>query len=121
MREAALKLALIAAGVALGLTVAESAVRVAGLGPPEVRSYDPVRGWQLKPGALGRQRSEGSADVTINGGGFRGPDVAIAKPPGVVRIAVVGDSFTEAMQVPYADCFSAVTERELSRCPLGGQ
>jgi len=121
MREAALKLALIAAGVALGLTVAESAVRVAGLGPPEVRTYDPVRGWQLKPGAIGRQRSEGSADVTINRGGFRGPEVAIARPPDVVRIAVVGDSFTEAMQVPYGDCFSAVAERELARCPLGGR
>ncbi len=99
-----------------GLIVAEIAVRFAGIAPPEVRSYDPVRGWQLKPGAVGRQRSEGQAAVTINRGGFRGPEVSIGKPGGVVRIAVLGDSFTEAMHVPYQECFCAVAERELARC-----
>jgi len=116
MRRAGPKLLLIVIGVLLGLTVVEIALRVAGIAPPEVRAYDPVRGWQLKPGATGLQRSEGHAHVVINTGGFRGPEVAVTKPPGVVRVAVVGDSFTEGMHVPYEQTFCAVMERELSRC-----
>lgn len=54
----------------------------------------------------------------INSGGFRGPEVSVAKPDGVLRIAVLGDSFAEAMQVPYPECFSAVAERELGACTL---
>jgi hypothetical protein len=44
----------------------------------------------------------------------------VAKPPGVVRVAVVGDSFTEAMHVPYEQTFCAVMERDLARCLPGG-
>ena len=116
-----LRLLLSIVGILLGLTIAEIGLRVAGIAPPEVRSYDPVRGWQLRPGAIGLQRSEGRARVTINGGGFRGPEVPIPKPPGVLRVAVVGDSFTEAMHVPYNQTFCAVIERNLASCPLGSR
>src|SRR6516165_10189675 len=121
MRRAGLRLLLSIASILLGLTAAEIGLRVAGIAPPEVRSYDPVRGWQLRPGAIGLQRSEGHARVTINNGGFRGPEVPTAKPPGVLRIAVLGDSFTEAMQVPYEETFCAVIERALAPCPLRGR
>lgn len=121
MRRAGLRVLLIIVGFLLGLTAAEIGLRVAGIAPPEVRSYDAVRGWQLRPGAIGLQRSEGHARVTINGGGFRGPEVPIAKPPGLLRVAVLGDSFTEAMHVPYEDTFCAVMERELASCPLVGK
>ena len=109
---------LVLVSVAIGLIIAEIAIRLVGIAPPEVRCYDASRGWRLKPGAIGLQRSEGHADVTINSGGFRGPEVPVAKPDGVVRIAVLGDSFAEAMQVPYPECFSAVVERELGACTL---
>jgi hypothetical protein len=121
MRRAGLRLFLSIVSILLGLTAAEIGLRVAGIAPPEVRSYDPVRGWQLRPGAVGLQRSEGHARVTINDGGFRGPEVLIAKPPGVLRIAVLGDSFTEAMHVPYEETFCSVIERNLTSCPLGGR
>jgi hypothetical protein len=121
MRRTVLRLLLSIVSILLGLTAAEIGLRVAGIAPPEVRSYDPVRGWQLRPGAIGLQRSEGHARVTINGGGFRGPEVPIDGPRGVLRIAVLGDSFTEAMHVPYDETFCAVIERELASCPLGGQ
>jgi hypothetical protein len=121
MRRAGLRLLLSIVSILLGLTAAEIALRVAGIAPPEVRAYDPVRGWQLRPGAIGLQRSEGHARVAINEGGFRGPEVPIAKPPGVLRLAVLGDSFTEAMHVPYDETFCAVIERHLASCPLGGR
>ncbi len=112
----ALNLLLVVSGAALGLLIAELGARLAGIKPLEVRCYDTARGWKLTPGAVGIQRSEGGSEVRINSGGFRGPDVAVSKPPGVFRIAVLGDSFTEAMHVPYEQSFSAVIERELLRC-----
>src|SRR5262249_52605790 len=79
MHRAGLRLLLSIASILLGLAVAEIGLRVAGIAPPEVRSYDPVRGWQLRPGVIGLQRSEGHSRVTINDGGFRGPEVSTTK------------------------------------------
>lgn len=70
------------------------------------------------PGGHGWQREEGNAYVEINRQGFRGPERSLKKPKGVFRVAILGDSFTEAQQVPYEQTFSAVIERELGRCPL---
>jgi hypothetical protein len=121
VRGTGLKLLLCVIGVILGLAIAEVLVRLAGVAPPEVRTYDSTRGWQLKPGAIGLQRSEGHAHVTINSGGFRGPEIPTPKPRGTVRIAVLGDSFTEAMHVLYKESFCAVIERGLARCSHSGQ
>src|SRR5262249_2566845 len=40
----------------------------------------------------------------------------IEKPARTIRIAVLGNSWTEALQVPLESTFSAVMERELARC-----
>ena len=40
----------------------------------------------------------------------------IAKPADTLRVAVVGDSFTEAPQVAYEQTFCAVAERALGGC-----
>jgi hypothetical protein len=39
------------------------------------------------------------------------------KPPGTFRVAILGDSYAEAMQVDASQAFWAVAERELARCP----
>ncbi|SRR5579885_536846 len=111
-----LNLLLAVFGLTLGLLIAEIGARLAGIKPLEVRCYDAARGWKLKPGAIGTQRSEGGSEVRINSGGFRGPEVPVSRPPGTLRVAILGDSFTEAMHVPYEQSFSAVVERELARC-----
>src|SRR5262249_26814814 len=54
--------------------------------------------------------------VRVNSAGFRGPEWTVAKPPGTFRIAVLGDSFTEAPQVAYEQTFCSVLEGELARC-----
>ncbi|MGZ6228253.1 MAG: SGNH/GDSL hydrolase family protein, partial [Candidatus Binataceae bacterium] len=95
-RRVAANLALILAGVALAFIVAEVAVRVSSLAKTNLYTWDAYRGWGLKPGASGWQREEGAGFVSVNRAGFRGPQWTIAKPPGTLRIAVVGDSFTEA-------------------------
>src|SRR5271163_1019784 len=115
-RRIAANLALVLAGVAMAFLVAEAAVRATGLARVSLYTWDAYRGWGLKPGAAGWQRDEGAGFVSVNRAGFRGPEWTIAKPPGALRVAVVGDSFTEAPQVAYDQTFCAVTERALGGC-----
>jgi len=109
-------LALGFAGVLAAFLIAEAVVRVAGLAKPSLYTWAPHRGWGLKPDAAGWQRDEGEGFVRVNSVGFRGPEWTVAKPPDTFRIAVLGDSFTEAPQVAYEQTFSATAEGELARC-----
>jgi len=51
--------------------------------------------------------------IKTNNEGFVGPDYQIAKPNGTLRVAVFGDSFTEAMQVDYEKTFPYLLEKKL--------
>jgi len=96
-------LAIVSSLVALGL--AEGLTRILGLAPAvgriEVDSADsplqpslsPVQGYELKAGF----RSVAHPDFRTNSHGLRGPERAIPKPPGVFRIALVGDSVVEGV------------------------
>jgi hypothetical protein len=111
-------LALIAFGFGLALGIADIGVRVANWWFPYFYCYDQYRGWGLNPGSHGWYRREGSGYVRINHDGFRGPDYPVQKPTGVIRVAVLGDSYVEAIQVPEDKTFTSVIGRELARCPL---
>jgi hypothetical protein len=108
--------ALALAGVALAVVIAEVLLRVL-LPKPNFYIYDSHTGWKPNPGAAGWDHEENTAWVAINREGFRGPPQPYDKPPCTVRIAVMGDSFTEAQQVPMGDTFCAVMQRELENCP----
>ncbi len=113
------RLGLVLAGIATAFAIAEVVVRVFHLAPVQFYIYDPYVGWKLQPGASGWQTSEGRALIEINRDGFRGPDYTFDKPPGTLRIAVIGDSFTEAQQVAFDDTFCAVAEHDLqAQCPF---
>ena len=113
------KLGLILVGILIAFGIAEVVVRVFNLAPAEFYTYDPYVGWKLKPGASGWQTHEGRGYVQANRDGFRGPDYSYAKPPGTLRVAVFGDSFTEAQHVAYEDTFCAVAQRDLeAQCPF---
>ncbi|HEX7184626.1 MAG TPA: SGNH/GDSL hydrolase family protein [Thermoanaerobaculia bacterium] len=114
-RRARLVLLLISS--ALALLVAEVALRIAGVSNPNFYQPDPVRGWALRPGAEGWWRKEGNAWVKINRDGMRDEEHPAAKPAGELRIAVLGDSCVEALQVPAEKTFWALLEKELARCP----
>jgi hypothetical protein len=114
------KLALAAAATALALLVGEAALRIAGISYPNFYRPDLVRGWSLRPGAEGWWRKEGPAYVRINSAGLRDVEHAVAKPPGRLRIAVLGDSCAEALQVPVGQTFWKLLERRLASCPAAG-
>ena len=105
--------ALIALGLGLGLAVAEVALRALDLGQPGLYTYDRDRGWALRPNASKWQQQEGSAYVAVNSAGLRDRDHPYRKPKNTFRIAVLGDSFTEAKQVPADQTFCAVIARRL--------
>ncbi len=51
--------------------------------------------------------------IEYNGKGYRGPEVAYEKPEDVYRILIIGDSFVEAIQVPYEQTFQAQLQARL--------
>lgn len=102
----------------LGLLVAEVMLRVSGLAHPGLYIYDRYTGWRLNPGASLWQTQEGRAHVIINRAGMRDREHPYQKPANTIRIAIVGDSFTEAKQVPREKTFCAVIQRDLSACPV---
>jgi hypothetical protein len=117
LRRIAARAMLVAFGILAALVIGEIGLRLLGLARPAFYTYDQYRGWALRPGAEGWDVKEGEAYVSINREGFRGPETTIAKPPGTVRIAVLGDSFTEAQQVAEDRTFSAVIARSVADCP----
>jgi len=84
----------------LGLLVLiELGLRLAGVRYPAFYRPDRVRGYTLRPGASGWWTREGKGKVTINRDGLRDVDHDLQPAPGVLRVAVLGDSFSEALQV----------------------
>jgi hypothetical protein len=113
----AVKLSLVAASVLVGLLFAEVALRVVGYTFPSFYAPDAARGYALKPAMQGWYRREGQSYVRINSAGLRDREHAKQKPPNTFRIAVIGDSYAEALQVPQESAFWHVLEERLRACP----
>ncbi|HXU46925.1 MAG TPA: SGNH/GDSL hydrolase family protein, partial [Thermoanaerobaculia bacterium] len=114
------KLALLLISTAFALLVGELAFRIAGVSNPNFYGPDPERGWALIPGSAGLWTKEGRAQVRVDSDGLRGPEIPVAKAAGTYRIAVLGDSCAEALQVPEEQTFAKLLERELAECPAIG-
>ncbi len=110
------KLALVLMGFLFGAVVCEIALRVAGYSYPEFYRLDHARGYALRPGVAGWYRKEGQAYIRINSDGLRDREHSITKPPDTIRIAVLGDSYPEALAVSQEEAFWSVMERKLQAC-----
>jgi hypothetical protein len=117
MRRA--RLLLLLSTLLLCLFVIEVGLRIAGFSYPEFYIVDNARGYALRPGVAGWYRKEGEAYVRINSDGLRDREHSRTKPAGTFRIAVLGDSYIEALQVPFEKSFCAVLESKLRECPSG--
>jgi lysophospholipase L1-like esterase len=111
------KLAMLLVALVIGLLIAEIALRIIGYTYPVFYTTDTVRGYALEPGMSGWYRKEGAAYISINSDGQRDRERAKAKPAGTVRIAVLGDSYAEALQVSLEEAFWVVLEQRLQSCP----
>lgn len=122
MSSTAKKLAIMFISALISLLIGELALRVAGMKFTGLTfTNDPVLGWGLRPGASAWETDEGMAWTCINSHGFRDRERTLSKPPGVFRIAVIGDSLTEARQVAMDKTYTAVAERELNRIHCLGE
>jgi hypothetical protein len=102
--------------VLLGL---EGALALAGIGEQEYLQPDPLLGYTGMANRDLTWRQEGFGRIHFNSFGMPDIDHPLAKPPGTVRIAVLGDSFVEALQVNRENNFCGVLERNLNDAKLG--
>ncbi len=110
------QLALALFGFLMGVVIAEAGLRIAGYSYPGFYMPDESRGHALIPGREGWYRKEGGSYVRINSAGLRDREHQKIKPEKTIRIAVLGDSHAEALQVPIDQAFWAVMERKLKTC-----
>jgi len=104
----------------LTVLLMELALRALGFSRAVFYEPDSLIGWSGRPGAHGVYLDEGSAEVRISSAGVRDREHSIVKPGDVWRVAVLGDSYTEALQVAEDKRFTSVIERLLSECDAGG-
>jgi hypothetical protein len=114
------RLGLVLFGVLMGALVAEIGLRAVGYSYPQFYAIDPSLGYSLRPNVEGWYRKEGVSYVKINGDGLRDREHAKAKPPDTIRVAVIGDSFTEAMHVEMNQTFWSIAETNLQNCAAFG-
>jgi lysophospholipase L1-like esterase len=116
-------LALSAGSVVLTLAAVEAGFRLARVpvGTVQInratvrRSDDPRLRFELRPGGVARAEVE----YRVNGLGLRGPETTLAKPPGVRRLAVLGDSIAFGYWVADEHGFARQLEALLRSAPGG--
>ncbi len=126
----AVNLGLALSSLVLGITIGEIGLRLAKIeglqklpepghevfSPSFFTQSDHDRGWSNRPGAKGWWQYEGESYIKINSDGLRDQEYAIAKPKNTFRIAILGDSFTLASQVPAQTNYTSVLEKTLGNC-----
>ncbi len=114
MRSRKIKLLfLTCVAIMVSLLFAEILLRFLEFGQPLFLQPDPLLGSSLIPNLSGWFRSEGKAYIQINGAGYRDQERSVQKKAGVFRIAALGDSYLEALQVPMEQTITALLEKQL--------
>ena len=103
-------------GVIFALGIGEIGLRILGISYPSFYQADPHRGHAFIPNLSGWWTHEGKGWVSINRQGLRDKDYSLEKPPNTFRIAVLGDSFAEAIQVNAEETFWSFMEQNLGEC-----
>jgi hypothetical protein len=82
---------------------------------PTFVDIDPEEGDVLEPNAEIAYFAEGFAINQVNSAGYWGPVYSVKKKPNIIRIALIGDSYVEALQVQPEFHFRTILENELSK------
>ncbi|BDC52576.1 hypothetical protein F183_A48910 [Bryobacterales bacterium F-183] len=107
------------ASLFVGLLLGEAALRL--LGARFSTSFyviDPDLGWALRPGVTGTYTGESVTNIQINSAAMRDDrEYPQSKPAGRTRVAILGDSFAEAMQVRIEQTVARQLEAKLACRP----
>jgi hypothetical protein len=110
------KALIVLTSLVIALVICEMGVRLLRIEYPDFYEDDPVIGNKLRPGIKGYYLQEGGGYVSINSDGLRDREHPLNHPPNTLRIAVLGDSYSEAMQVNQEETFWSIMESDLQRC-----
>lgn len=116
----ALKAAVLVVTLAVVLALLELGLRVVGYHNPRFSERDDQLGTARIPGVEFVYTDEGRGHVRINDAGFRDGNWSVPKPADTLRIAILGDSYVEALQVEEDERFSEIAERLLDRSAVAG-
>ena len=113
-----MRLLAVALPLLVALLAAEGVLRLTRFASPIGLAYqtDSIQGHRLRPGYRGWFRNEGEAFFTVNSDGMPDREFAKTKAPNTFRVAVIGDSFTEAPGIPRAHRYTTILERALTGC-----
>ena len=123
MRNLTLNLCLVAVTISIGLAALELGLRIFGYNKPIVYAYSLHTGTTIRPNISGWVENEASVYVKTNAFGLRTglgaptdrqPDRGSGK--NLIRIAIIGDSYTESHHVEYEKSFPYLLEQKLSLC-----
>jgi hypothetical protein len=106
----------VAGALVVSLIVAELGLRVLGITYPILVEPEPIAGIRLRPFVEGWFTEEGRGYVVANDLGYRDDVHPVEKPPDHFRIAFLGDSYTEALQVPLDEAWWRLVGRDLAAC-----
>lgn len=98
----------------LAIAVMEALFRFCGVGGQEFLEPDPVLGCRQIPNKQVTWRLEGYSNDTLSSTGRRDVEHNLTAAPGATRIAVLGDSATEGLQVSLKETYCRVLERLLN-------
>ncbi|MCU7922206.1 MAG: SGNH/GDSL hydrolase family protein [Candidatus Thiodiazotropha sp. (ex Dulcina madagascariensis)] len=96
------------------LVITELLLMALGISHPRLVQRDDNVGTAYRPGIEFFQKDEGEAWIKINAEGFRDKERELDKPHNTIRIAVVGDSYTDAFSVPIETRYTEILESELN-------
>ena len=100
--------------ILIAITLLEGYFRLAGVGGGEFLQPDLQLGTMHIPGKQVIWRTEGFSNNRMSSVGLRDDEHAINKAPGIYRIALLGDSVVEALQVDLNDTFGKLLESKLN-------
>ncbi len=122
LRKSVASVALALFGMVLSLAVVEAGFRIYhALHPSTELGFfwqpNDQYGWGHPAGRVGLWYDNGGefrTTIQINSHGLRDVEHAYARPPGVFRILILGDSYMEAVQVDLEQTFSRLLEQKLT-------
>jgi lysophospholipase L1-like esterase len=97
--------------IAVGVAGLELVLNAAGVGVEEILQPDAEMGVKHIPNKPVVWRMEGYSNERFSSAGLRDVEHSVAKPAMTYRIALLGDSATEGLQVPMADTYSTVLQQ----------
>ena len=99
----------------LAVLILEGFFTIAGVGEQNFMKPDLELGSIHIPGKLVTWRLEGYSRETFSKAGWRDLERTVEKPANTYRVALIGDSATESLQVPLEQVWATIAEKQINQ------